>query len=641
MKLQNLQLRKHLFFSNIVILMGLLSVFLQLAIAYSGENEQSGALYIRTSPHRAEIRIDGQVVGVSPCTVKNLPAKSVLITAERSGFHKAEKTVEVLPDEIQTVDMDLRPKERVGHLLVLAKPIGASVLLDADSVGLSPLRLSNLLAGEYELTVKKDGYVTSTDTVTVDSGRYHEIRFELQQDPQATVTQKEDAESEVVSGKDKAKYDTDQTNEKDVEDAAAFFEPIRTLIKERRYDESISKFKELREKGGFSDAELEYIHNAKRIVDAGYEALKDRTGEENYPLPLRQGGSITGELIDVGESNVLIDTGSIRREIPLADIHIDRILRLAARRFPPHRPQNRLKQAYLYILEEEFQRGENAIDWVDNRGHDTSFIKSILEREKLAARKINQQQHLSEDEVEKDEKKQERVLEDMEEDSKHDGKTLLIDLHFGTNLPDNVMQLMEKVGYNIISAYSPFTAEELSDADVYILNSRTRMPAPYEDAIVDSLISFIRNGGSVVLFANKPSEYSSEERTAIPFLNMLNMDLETDELIISSVAPPSHPTDTLPARRVRQHVILAGISGYIPFPLDATPILSAGNPILQGSEFVRARGKGISEIPLLIAGMLDDGKVAVFASLPDTSHEERGEAAIDLILNAVRWASIK
>jgi hypothetical protein len=58
-------------------------------------------------------------------------------------------------------------------------PAGASVYVNGESKGVTPLRIDRIAAGDYRVTVAKDGYLENSRVVRVEPGKKQSLEFQL------------------------------------------------------------------------------------------------------------------------------------------------------------------------------------------------------------------------------------------------------------------------------------------------------------------------------------------------------------------------------------------------------------------------------------------------------------------------------
>jgi PKD repeat protein len=79
-------------------------------------------------------------------------------------------------------------------LAVNTMPAGASVYVDGQFQGATPVRLEGLAAGDHRVTVVKQGYLENSRVVAVRGGQVQDVTVELTPDIRASMAQVEDEE---------------------------------------------------------------------------------------------------------------------------------------------------------------------------------------------------------------------------------------------------------------------------------------------------------------------------------------------------------------------------------------------------------------------------------------------------------------
>lgn len=128
-----------------------------------------GKVTLQSTPSGALVLINGEALGKTPLTLNNLAAGDLTFSLKYAGYaeYKGIATVkENQPTNVQAV-----MKELPG-LRVTSNPAGASVYLNGQQMGVTPLVLDGLKPGNYTLTFKLKGYKDQTVTGKVnDSGK--------------------------------------------------------------------------------------------------------------------------------------------------------------------------------------------------------------------------------------------------------------------------------------------------------------------------------------------------------------------------------------------------------------------------------------------------------------------------------------
>jgi hypothetical protein len=115
------------------------------------------------------VYFDGELVGEAPVTREDVPAGRHRIRVESEGHKPFETEVRVRAGARETVEVSLAPM--AASLRVESDVPGATVFLDRNYVGTTPVDIEEVSPGEHQLTVSADGYDMHAETVTVESGR--------------------------------------------------------------------------------------------------------------------------------------------------------------------------------------------------------------------------------------------------------------------------------------------------------------------------------------------------------------------------------------------------------------------------------------------------------------------------------------
>lgn len=120
---------------------------------------------ISSNPDKAEIRIDGRLIGTTPLVTGILGGEHE-ITLNLAGFKPATRTLEIVagtpvslqPFELQAAD---------GHIIIDSQPDGASVRIDGIFQGVTPLELPLSSNIEHRIQVSKSGHISSEQGITL------------------------------------------------------------------------------------------------------------------------------------------------------------------------------------------------------------------------------------------------------------------------------------------------------------------------------------------------------------------------------------------------------------------------------------------------------------------------------------------
>jgi hypothetical protein len=170
----------------------LLIMTLLLAIpAASGEavGENKGWIAVYCNENGASVYFDNDYKGVTSAGVLTVEVYTTATPyreyrVEKPGFNTATGSL-TMPGNGQTekIWVTLNPiptPPQYGSLYVTTSPEGAAVYLNGNYRGVSPLTISPLSAGAYNVRADLSRYQSESDTVTVYAGQQQTERFTLQ-----------------------------------------------------------------------------------------------------------------------------------------------------------------------------------------------------------------------------------------------------------------------------------------------------------------------------------------------------------------------------------------------------------------------------------------------------------------------------
>ncbi len=129
----------------------------------------SGSFRISATVEGASVYLDGELVGEAPVTREDVPAGRHRIRVESAGHEPFETEVRMRGGERKNVEANL--VRMAASLRVDSDVAGATVFLDRNYVGTTPVDIKDLSPGEHQLTVSADGYDMHAETVNMESDR--------------------------------------------------------------------------------------------------------------------------------------------------------------------------------------------------------------------------------------------------------------------------------------------------------------------------------------------------------------------------------------------------------------------------------------------------------------------------------------
>jgi len=152
------------------------------------------SVQVTSEPVGASVFIDDEFRGATPLQNLEVAAGEHVLRIQKAGYEVHRARLSVRGGQAQPIHVVLRPAAR-GILLVNSHPDGASVHLDGEYRGNTPLRLEDLEPRTYSVRVSKANFadwhgdvaVASNETTTVEAALGHrEVAYyeaELKKDP--------------------------------------------------------------------------------------------------------------------------------------------------------------------------------------------------------------------------------------------------------------------------------------------------------------------------------------------------------------------------------------------------------------------------------------------------------------------------
>jgi len=155
-------------------------------------NRSIGHLTVRSAPPVAEVKIDGQLLGVTPLVGKNLTRGEYRLTVSLLGYKEHEEIIAVKPGVL--IDTEVALEMNAGDCVLFTSPPGVSIYLDGSlkghSSGEAPARDADFIRkhgldpkevsapfilplvslGKHKLTLSKRGWTTKSYPLEIHEG---------------------------------------------------------------------------------------------------------------------------------------------------------------------------------------------------------------------------------------------------------------------------------------------------------------------------------------------------------------------------------------------------------------------------------------------------------------------------------------
>jgi hypothetical protein len=136
-------------------------------------------LRVETDPPGCGVRLDGSFVGVSPLCVEEVAPGDHFVEAHHDGYQTRTVRTGVTAGPEQEVRVELPPLS-LGRLEVRSDPPGATVVLDGEDRGNTPLTLTDVHPGEHRVLLRRARYETWSGAVRVLPGQTAGVEAEME-----------------------------------------------------------------------------------------------------------------------------------------------------------------------------------------------------------------------------------------------------------------------------------------------------------------------------------------------------------------------------------------------------------------------------------------------------------------------------
>jgi hypothetical protein len=136
---------------------------------HAGRLPDNGSLAILSFPSGATVFLDGEQKGETQLTVSDLDPGTYTLVLQKEGYSPWEKSVTIFNERRMMVTATLEPL--YGSLRIHSSPSQATVMVNREEAGVTPLVVKNLSPGEYSITLSKTGFQTVNGTAKVNAGQ--------------------------------------------------------------------------------------------------------------------------------------------------------------------------------------------------------------------------------------------------------------------------------------------------------------------------------------------------------------------------------------------------------------------------------------------------------------------------------------
>lgn len=133
-----------------------------------GLNENVGELVVQSRPEGAQVKIDGEVKGVTPLTIRLDRGAHVLEV--QTGNSEPRVIPLMIQGGVQTSQyVELTGSAATGGLEIVSQPAGARIIIDGQNRGTTPSTVRDLSPGDHSVVLELRGRKV-TQTVKIQAG---------------------------------------------------------------------------------------------------------------------------------------------------------------------------------------------------------------------------------------------------------------------------------------------------------------------------------------------------------------------------------------------------------------------------------------------------------------------------------------
>jgi len=172
-----------------------------------------GTITINSEPADADIILDGLATNKkTPATITNVASgmHTIILIKDMYTAGKqelivndeqiTEKFVKLLPED-GSLSIKSKPETDFGSLSIMVDPPETAIYINGKYFGLSPKVIDSLALGNYNLSLKKDGYAIETKPVLIIAGKSTSVTASLQKGKLIKITSSPDGAEIIYNDK--------------------------------------------------------------------------------------------------------------------------------------------------------------------------------------------------------------------------------------------------------------------------------------------------------------------------------------------------------------------------------------------------------------------------------------------------------
>ncbi len=158
-------------------------------------------LQISSYPTEAEVYVDGVKKGLAPLTIDDLSLGEHFVEVKKENFSTWSQKINIT--EYKVIQLIANLQATAASIDVNTTPIGATILLNGKSQGITPITIKNLDTGIYKIDILMNGYAPYEEKITLNKGESIQRNITLKKaNTLLTIDSKPDGAKIYINDKD-------------------------------------------------------------------------------------------------------------------------------------------------------------------------------------------------------------------------------------------------------------------------------------------------------------------------------------------------------------------------------------------------------------------------------------------------------
>ena len=136
-----------------------------------------GTLVLNSEPEGAEVLLDGKEIGRTPLK-ESVEEGRHSIELRKTGYNPVVQTVQIKSSSVVKIPR-ITLEYKKGSISISSAPSGARIIVNGQSYGDTPFKLSDLKPGNYAIKLEKEGFDPAERMVNLPPGEHLDLKLNL------------------------------------------------------------------------------------------------------------------------------------------------------------------------------------------------------------------------------------------------------------------------------------------------------------------------------------------------------------------------------------------------------------------------------------------------------------------------------